>query len=339
MGRRYRPQHSAQDNLLIVIRSIPWKLLLLLPIIVLLAIPTYLFGARIGSRLLPSATNFFYTLGGPGPSPTPTPYPSFPTILPQAGSILYTAQGGDSCDEILTFQMRMARAGQIFSDVNPNTVKALDKALGQDCHALQPGMVLPLSPQYPLLAIGGIVVKIEAATPQQVLPTPLINVPNQPQLGADCSSGCLLTIRIAPAVQVHLQVQTTLTIHAGSWIWTQAAMPRKTISGFDSYPYADPTASLNGATLHACDFQVDSTHDDNSLSCDQLTPNTIDDDNGAWLFGVTGPSSLDHWHYQLKLPTGTRVLLWLTNNNGTLKFAKGNPVYKYDDTSHVYVKV
>ena len=56
--------------------------------------------------------------------------------------------------------MRMANAGQVFSDVNPNTVKALNSALGQDCHALQPGMVLPLSPQYPLIALGGVVQKL-----------------------------------------------------------------------------------------------------------------------------------------------------------------------------------
>src|SRR5206468_3242719 len=84
---------------------------------------------------------------------------------------------------------------------------------------------------------------------------------------------------------------------AGSWVWTQAALARKNIKDFDSYPYADPFASLNGMSLRACDLQVDNTHDDNSLSCSQLLPNTIDDDGGAWLFGVTGPGSLDHWGF------------------------------------------
>ncbi|MFL5692048.1 MAG: hypothetical protein ACJ795_09600, partial [Ktedonobacteraceae bacterium] len=104
--------------------------------------------------------------------------------------------------------------------------------------------------------------------------------------------------------------------------------------------YADPTASLDGMSLRACDLQVDNTHDDNSLSCDQILPNTIDDDNGAWLLGVIGPSSLGHWGYPLHLAPGTHVLLWLTMDaNGNLRFHKGNPVYRYDEVSHLYVKV
>lgn len=339
MARRFQPRNTSADNVRIIARSIPWKLLLLLPLLAVLAVPTYLYATGVGMRIVPAMANFFYTVGGTPTAPTPTPLPALPTILPQAGSILYTVQGGDSCDAILVFQMRMAKAGQVFSDVNPKTVQALNKSLGQDCHALQPGMVLPLSPQYPLTTIAGVVLKIDAATPQQVLPTPLINVPNQPQAGPDCSNDCLLTVQVAPAVRVNLQVQTTLTLRVGSWVWAQAMMPRKVVAGFDAYPYVDPTASLNGASLRACDFQVDNTHDDNSLSCDQVTPNTIDDDNGAWLFGVTGKNALDHWRYRLNVPAGTRVLIWLTNVNGTLKFDKGNPAYKYDDASHVYVKV
>lgn len=339
MARRFQPRNTPMDNARIVARSIPWKLLLLLPLLVVLAVPTYVYANHLGMSIIPSITNLFYTMSGAVPSPVATPRPTYATVLPQAGSVLYTVQGGDSCDEILVFQMRMAKAGQVFSDVNPMTVQALNQALGQDCHALQPGMVLPLSPQYPLTTIAGVVLKIDAATPQQILPTPLINVPNQPQLGPDCSNGCSLTMQVTSAVRVHLQVQTTLTIRVGSWVWAQAMMPRKVVSGFDAYPYVDPAASFNGATFHACDFQVDNTHDDNSLSCDQVTPNTIDDDNGVWLFGVTGQTGIDHWHYHLNVPTGTRVLIWLTNVNGILKFDKGNPAYKYDDTAHVYVKV
>jgi hypothetical protein len=93
-------------------------------------------------------------------------------------------------------------------------------------------------------------------------------------------------------------------------------------------------------SLRACDLQVDNTHDNNSLSCDQLLPNTIDDDRGSWLFSVTGPGALNHWRYPLHLPPGTPVLLWLSlNNNGSLVFHKGNPVYRYDDNSHLYVKI
>ncbi len=234
--------------------------------------------------------------------------------------------------------MRMADASQIFSDANPKTVKALNAAVGQNCGDLQPGEVMRLWPQYPLVALGGVVLKISATSPQQVLPTPLINVPQQPHF-IDCSGGCLLTVRVTPEVQVKLRVETTLSIQVGSWVWVQAMMARSTIKGFGNYPYADPAASLDGMTLPVCDFQVDNTHDDNSLSCDQLTPNTIDDDGGAWLLGVTGPSGLGHWRYPLHLPSGTRVMLWLTSVNGNLKFERGNPVYRYDEESHLYVKV
>jgi hypothetical protein len=320
-----------------VLSAVPWKLLFLLPLLVAIAIPMYLFGSRIGTQVLPSVTKIFYAVSAPAPTVIPTPPPAFPTVLPQAGSLLYTIQPGDSCDSVLTFHMNMNDAGQIFSDVKPETVKALDKAVGLDCHALQPGMTMSLSPHYPLIAFGGIVQKIASNTTQQVLPTPLINVPQRP-LAPDCSGGCNLTVRIAPQVQVHLLVQTTLVIHIGSWVWTQAMLARKHIPGFDNYPYADPGASLNGMSLSACDFQVDSTHDDNSLSCDQLMPNTIDDDGGAWLFGVIGPSALNHWGYRLKLPQGTRVLIWLTSNNGNLQFHPGNPVYRYNNGTNRYVK-
>jgi hypothetical protein len=67
-------------------------------------------------------------------------------------------------------------------------------------------------------------------------------------------------------------------------------------------------------------------------------PNTIDDDGGAWLFGVIGPSALDHWGYRLKLSQGTRVLLWLTSHNGDLTFQPGNPVYRYATGTKRYVK-
>jgi hypothetical protein len=338
MARRFRPRSRPAENLRIVLAAIPWKLLLLLPILVTVAIPTYLFGSRIGTQVLPSVTKIFYAASAPAATAIPTPPPAFPTVLPVAGSLLYTTQVGDSCDSVLTFHMNMNDAGQVFSDVKPDTVKALDKTVGLDCHALQPGMTMSLSPQYPLIAFGGIVQKIASNTTQQVVPTPLINVPQRP-LAPDCSGGCDLTVRVAPQVQVRLLVQTTLVIHIGSWVWAQAMLARKQIGGFDDYPYANPGASLNGMSLSACDFQVDGTHDDNSLSCDQLTPNTIDDDGGAWLFGVIGPSALDHWGYRLKLPQGTRVLIWLSAKNGNLQFQSGNPVYRYDNGAKRYVKI
>lgn len=338
MARRFHPRSTPADNMRLITRGFPWKLLLLLPVLAAVAIPTYLFGSRLGNQVLPSVTKLFSALAAPAPSATPTPPPAFPTLLPRAGTILYTAQVGDSCDSILTFQMRMNDAGQVFSEVKPTTVKALNDTLGKNCLDLQPGMVLPLSPHYPLVAFGGVVLKIESSTPQQVLPTPLINVPTE-QTGPDCSGGCNLTVRLTPNVQIHLLVQTTLYLHIGTWIWAQAMPARKAVPGFDNYPYVDPNMSLNGMSLRACDFQVGTIHDDNSLSCDQLTPNTIDDDNGSWLLGVTGSSALDHWGYKLKLPAGTQVLLWLTAQNGNLKFQSGNPVYRYDTNSGHYVKV
>ncbi len=339
MTRRYQQRSTPAENLGIFLHSIPWRLLLLLPLLVLVAIPAFYFGTHAGLRFFPSVTNYFYNMTGPTATPIPTPLPAFPTTLPQAGSLLYTVQAADSCDEILTVQMHMADAGTIFADIKPETIKALDAAIGQDCHALQPGMVVTLSPQYPLVALGGEVLTVTPTTPQQVLPTPVINVARQQQLGTDCSSGCQLTVRLTPGVQVGLYVETTLPVKVGSWVWAQAMMARKSVKNFDTYPYADPTASFNGMSLRACDLQVDNKHDDNSLSCDQLVPNTIDDDGGAWLFGVTGPSALDHWQYPLHLPNGTRVLIWLTGNNGNLTFHKGNPVFRYDEGSHLYVRV
>lgn len=337
MARRFRPRSTPAENLRIIAHSIPWKVIILVPVLLALAVPTYYFGVRLSHGLLTSLTNVVYATTSAPPSPTPTPLPHFADTLPQVGSLLYTVQSSDSCDSILVFQMHMADAGTIFSDAKPNTVQALDQVMGQNCHALQPGMVLSLAPQYPLIAIGGVVLQIHGATPQQMVPTPLINVPNQP-LAPDCSNGCLLTVRIAPQVQVHLLVQTALAINIGSWIWAQAMMARKNVANFDNYPYADPTASLNGMSLRACDLQVDNTHDDNSLSCDQLIPNTIDDDGGSWLLGVTGSGALDHWHYPLKLPTGTRVLLWLSAQQGNLVFKPGNAIYRYNDATHLYVK-
>jgi len=297
---------------------------------------------------LPSAANHFRPTSPPpqatfspnvkGTStPVPVSTPSLNVVESVPGSVLYTVHNGDSCDAILTIQMRMADAGQIFSDSKPSTVQALGDALGQNCHPLQPGMVLRLPPQYPLIAIGGVVLKIDATPPEQVRSPSSIAGAYQQQSVARCSSGCLLTVQIAQYRKVHLLVRTMLSLRVGSWIWTQAMLSRKAIPGFDNYPYVDPAASIEGMMLRACGaFQVDNTLDHNVPTCDQLIPNTIDNDRGAWLFGVMGSSSLGHWHYPLSLPDGTRVLLWLSANNGRLQFQPGNPVYRYDEASHGY---
>jgi hypothetical protein len=339
MARRFHPRSTPAENLRVVIRFVPWKILLLVPILVIVVVPTFLLGTRVGSNILPSMTHLFYSWSAPVPSATPTPPPPFPAILPQVGSVLYTVQEGDSCNTILTYQMRMEDAGQIFSDAKPETVKALNTAIGQDCHKLQPGMVLPLSPHYPLTSFGGIIRKIEASTPQQVLPTPLINVPNQEPATADCSGGCLFTVQIADQITVKLSVQTTLSVRPGSWIWTFAQMPRKAIKGFDTYPYVDSQLSLNGKTLRGCNFEIDNKRDPLAAACSDLAHNSIMDDDGAWLIGVTGSGALDHWRYAIKkLPTNTRVMLWLSSVNGGLAFRRGNPFYVYDEATHIYQK-
>lgn len=338
MAGHIHRRSTPKENLRVVLHAIPWRLLLLIPLLLIVAYPVFLLSSRSGQSILPALTNVFYNMSAPPGSPSPTPYPPFPAKLPQPGSLLYTIQSGDNCDEILAVQMRMADAGQIFSDANPATVSALNNAVGQDCHNLLPGMVISLYPHYPLMALGGIVLNVAPTSPQQPLPTPLINVAQQ-QYGIDCSNGCNLAVRLAPRVQVTLAVQTTLPVRVGSWVWAQATLARKNVAGFSSYPYVDSSASLNGMSLRACDLSIDAVRDDNSPSCSQLLPNTIIDDNGAWLYGVIDTASLNHWNYSLRLPPGTRVLLWLTlDSNGNLVFRRGNPVYRYNEQTHIYVR-
>jgi hypothetical protein len=339
MSRRISTRSTPKQNLQIMLKLIPWKLLVAVPIILLIAIPIFSYSAHLGNQVMPFFTNYFYTVFGAAPSATPMPTPIYPSALPQVGSLQYTVQAGDSCDSILAYQMNMASAGQIFSDANPVTVQALSASVGHDCDKLQPGLVLTLSPQYPLVALSGQIVKIDLLTTQQAVPTPLISVTPEATSSVDCSGGCLLAVNIMPKVQVHVAVTTTVPVNNGSLIWMLAAMARKQVANFPDYPYADPNASFNGMTLQACDIQIGTQVDNSTTPCDSLSPSTIDQDGGSWLFGVTGKGGLDHWNnFGLNLPAGTRVLLWLTNNNGTLTFQPGNPVYRYDETSHLYVK-
>lgn len=340
MSRRVQPHSTMLDNFKLLGQIIPWRLFLLIPFLLLFAVPAFLFGTGAGHRILPNLTGFFYNLSNSSPGVIPTPMPHFTEALPQPGSIVYTVQDADSCDDILASQMRMSDAGQIFSDTRPDTIAALNRALGQNCSNLQPGEVLALTPQYPLVALGGVILNVNALSPAQPIPTPLIPVQHEQQTGIDCSNGCRLTVRITNGVKVMLSVETAIPVPVGAWVWTQAMLPRKAINGFGNYPYADPSASLDGMTLSACDLQINDIHDDNSLSCDQLQPNTIDDDGGSWLFGVTGSGALDHWSYHLHLPSGTQVLLWLSaNSNGSLSYHSGDPLYHYDETQHLYIRI
>ncbi|HTI14515.1 MAG TPA: hypothetical protein VL461_08110 [Dictyobacter sp.] len=340
MARRFRPQNTPKDNLQLAAHAIPWKLLILVPVLVVFAIPTFYYGARVGDAVLPAVSNVMYSISNPPATPVVHHYPAFPTVLPQSGAINYTVGEGDNCDSILTYQMRMSDASTIFSDANPNTVQALDQSIGQDCHKLQPGMLLHLSPQYPLVAMGGILEKIESMTPAQAVPKPLIPVQNTDN-APDCTNGCALLVKVAPTTQVRLIVYTSLALHPASWVWFQASMALKPVAKFANYPYADPAVSFNGMTMHVCSFQVDTTYDSNSLDCDQLSPTTIDDDNGSWMLGVTGSGGLDHWKLGLKnVPANTRLLFWTTqDSNGNLAYHAGNPIYRYDPASHLYVKL
>jgi hypothetical protein len=340
MAHRFDPKSSPKENLQLFLRSIPLKLLVLLPLIAIVVIPTYIYAAHAGSTVIPSVTNLFYNLSNGPSGPTPTPMPAYSTVLPRVGSIAYTVQNGDNCDEILALHMNMYSASEVFSDANPVTVTALNQTLGLNCHRLQPGMPLKMSPQYPLMAFGGVITKVSGTAQREVLPTPLIPVPGQQDQGPDCSQGCQLAVRIASGVSVNVNVSTTLSVKPGSWIWTQAALPRKTVKGFANYPYVDPNAPINGMTLQACDFQVNDTHDDNSTACSALQPNTIVTDGGAWLVGVMGPAGLSHWHYKINAPLGTQVLAWLSlDSNGNLSHHAGDPVYRYDTSSQMYVKL
>jgi hypothetical protein len=351
MANRFHPKWlrarpiPTRENLSAFLKMVPPRGYLISILLVMLGLATFVYGISIGGNVFFGATRFFYDLSL-APVASPTPQPPLPKLLPQIGTVLYTVQDGDSCDAILVYQMRMNQASEIFSDVKPETVQALNSALGKDCHRLQPGEVLALSPHYPLVALGGTVEKVAALSPHQVLPTPLIHVHNtEPQApaatppGPDCSRGCALTVQIAPHVSVRLEVQTTLKIREGSWVWAQAMMARKRVAGIDNYPYVNTTTKLEGMSLHACDFQVDDVHDDNSLSCTQLRPNTINADGGSWLFGVTGAGALDHWHYPIHLPPNTRVLLWLTVEKGTLIYHQGDPLFRYNERGNTYQKI
>ncbi len=330
----YLPKH-------LLFRPLTWRVLGILLTVLVVAVPTYLMAQRAGSKIVPELTSLFYAVSDPNGSLAPVPLPAFPSALPQIGTIPYTVQEGESCDSILADRMRFTNASEVFSDQKPETVQALSATLGQDCHKLNQEMGLALPPQYPLLAFGGEVLHVGSIASPQGVPTPLINLPQAEHYAPDCGQGCLLTIKIAPKVQVYLTVSTRADIFPGSWVWSQAALARKAIPKFADYPYVDATASLNNMTLQACNFQINGApaQTQPSSSCDDLTSKNIHMDGGAWLFAVTGSSALDHWHYPLHVPSGSRMVIWLSDGENALTFHPSNPAYRYDEASHSYVKV
>src|SRR6266700_3842872 len=101
MARQNHRRSTPGEDLRMLLHAIPWRLLIIIPILIIAAIPAFTIGVRLGGRVLPGVTIIFYILGGPAAGPPPTPLPPFPRILPQPGSLLYTVQAGDSCDEVL----------------------------------------------------------------------------------------------------------------------------------------------------------------------------------------------------------------------------------------------
>lgn len=318
-----------------------WKVLIVVFAVLIVVVPTYITAERAGSKLIPELTSLFYAVSDPNGSLVPTALPAFPPVLSQVGTVLYTVQEGDSCDSILASQMRFTNAAEVFSDQKPETVQSLSASLGRDCHTLDQGMALALAPQYPLIAFGGEVLRVGSIASPQGVPTPLINLPHPEHYAPDCTQGCNVLVKIAPKVQVHLTVATKTDLFPGSWIWSQAALARKAVPKFTDYPYVDAATSLNGMTLQACDVQVNGVplQAQTSRSCDDLTAKNIHTDGGAWLFGVTGASALDHWHYPLHAPSTSRVLIWLADSDSGLTFHPGDPAYRYDGTLHSYVKL
>ena len=341
MARRFLPPYILRGQRGLPFRPFTWKVIGILSAILIVVVPTYITAERAGSKIIPELTSLLYTISDPNGSLAPVPLPAFPPALPLAGTIPYTLAEGDSCDSVLAYQMRFTDASEVFSDQKPETVQALNANLGHDCHAIHPGMLFTLSPQYPLVAFGGEVLRVGSLTSAQAMPTPLISLPQSEHYAPDCTQGCLLSVKIAPRVQVYLTVSTKSDIFPGSWIWSEAALARKVVPKFNDYPYVDPAASLNGMALQACDFQVNGAppQTQTSLSCDDLTAKNIHMDGGAWLFAVTGPSALGHWHYPLNAPSGSRVLIWLSNDDSGLTFHPGDPAYRYDQASHSYGKL
>src|SRR5216683_1448020 len=110
MTRRFQPRSTPAENLRIIIHTIPWRLLILLPLLILLAIPAFYYGRHAGQKVFPTMTNFFYNLTGSPSAATPTPFPPFPTALSQVGSLLHTVHSGPTRRAILLPAMDTADA-------------------------------------------------------------------------------------------------------------------------------------------------------------------------------------------------------------------------------------
>ena len=87
---QYSRVRRARGGILRFIGSLSLKTLLLILIlftIVIVAVPAYRLGSRLGGHVFPSVTDLFYKLSAPV-VPTPTPQPPFPAALHCAGGRL-----------------------------------------------------------------------------------------------------------------------------------------------------------------------------------------------------------------------------------------------------------
>ena len=94
MSGRIHQRQKPAGKLEALMHAIPWRFLLLAPFVLILVLPVFQYGMRVGQHILPAVTHFFYDISGPTPLPAPTPLPSFPIALPQAGVVLSTVQAG-----------------------------------------------------------------------------------------------------------------------------------------------------------------------------------------------------------------------------------------------------
>src|SRR5437588_10247266 len=92
MTRRFQQRSTPAENFGIILRSIPWRLLLLIPMLVLVAIPAFYYGTHAGQKAFPSLFSFFYDLTGPTSTATPKPQNRLIPTIPLVVSSLSTVQ-------------------------------------------------------------------------------------------------------------------------------------------------------------------------------------------------------------------------------------------------------
>ena len=136
MVGRFHPKTTPKENFLALWRMIPWRMYLVSILLITIALPTFVYGIYIGKNVFFNAAHFFYTLSTL-PVASPTPQPALPMLLPQAGSIFYTVEDGDSCDSVLAYQKAFPAAlklrfhenyPRVYAHLLHDYADALDKA-------------------------------------------------------------------------------------------------------------------------------------------------------------------------------------------------------------------